>query len=66
MNGDTNPAVYGWIRLYNLTFFVALSIGAAVFFTLSTISPLTGLHEEAGFIVDGIAGSEDENKEDML
>lgn len=54
MNNITDPNFVGWIRLYNLTFIIGLTISFSAFWVLNFIFPPPGLGEEAPFVGDGV------------
>jgi NCS1 family nucleobase:cation symporter-1 len=54
VNSITDPGFVGWIRLYNLTFIVGLTISFVVFWTLNWCFPPPGLGEEAPFVDGGV------------
>lgn len=54
MNNVTDPNFVGWIRLYNLTFIIGLTISFFVFWTLNFFFPPPGLGEDAPFVGDSV------------
>lgn len=49
VNGYTSPSFTHWIRLYNLTFIVGLSVGSFVFWALNYLFPVPGIGQEKPF-----------------
>ncbi|KAK5056688.1 hypothetical protein LTR84_012220 [Exophiala bonariae] len=54
VNSITDRGFVGWIRLYNLTFIIGLTISFVVFWTLNWCFPPPGLGEEAPFVDGGV------------
>lgn len=67
MNSTGATSLNGWVRIYNLTFFIGLAVSFSVFWTLSYFFPPSGLGEEAPFVEEVFYGVPDvtlENQED--
>ncbi|EFR03381.1 uracil permease [Nannizzia gypsea CBS 118893] len=52
VNKSQSPAMQGWIRLFNITFFVGLAMGFTWMTVLSYLFPPPGLGVEAPFVED--------------
>lgn len=52
VNGAESPEMQGWIKLFNLTFFVGLATAFAVMTAFGYLFPPAGLGEEAPFVED--------------
>ncbi|DAA79460.1 TPA_exp: hypothetical protein A8136_0233 [Trichophyton benhamiae CBS 112371] len=50
VNKDKSPAMQGWIKLFNITFFVGLAMGFTWMTVLSYLFPPPGLGVEAPFV----------------
>jgi hypothetical protein len=56
VNSWTEDKWTGWLRLYNLTFIVGLTISLLVFWVLNLLFPVLGTDLDGPFVLQGVDG----------